>query len=343
MKVKKIIIIVILSLIALAVLIGGIFFVATKAFPDKFTSFNVIAVVNGDKIYESDFNNMVSGLYGSSNDATEAEKQSIYESLINTKLIEQECNARKLSITDKDIDAYLEEVIAANGVASKDDFYQQLETTYGYNKAFVDSLIKSSMEEKKLYDDVIASEVTIDEAVLKKAYDDNPSAYKLVEVSHILISVDDTTTQAVALAKAKALIVRLNAGEDFAALAKANSADTGSSVNGGVLTGYFGADNTTYVAEFVAGAVKLNKGEYTKDPVLSQFGYHIIKADDVKSSYEDVKDNVTEIIYGPIKEKAFIDFVAKLAEDGKIERKMTFDLTKDEADTSSNQTDTTNQ
>ncbi len=317
----------ILSVLFVSVLLGGVLLTGCE------NKGEVIAVVNGDNIYANDFNNMISGLYGTSGDATEAEKQSIYESLINSKLIEQESKARKLSISDKDIDAYLQQVIAANGVASKDDFYKQLKDTYGYNKDFVDSLIKSSMEEKKLYDDVISKDVKIDEAVIKKAYDDNPSKYKMVEVSHILIAVDETQTKEVALAKAKSLIARLNAGEDFAALAKANSADTGSSVNGGVMTGYFGSDNTTYVPEFVAASVKLNKGEFTQAPVLSQFGYHIIKADDVKSSFDDVKDYVTEIVYGPIKEKAFIDFIDKLAKDAKIERKITFDLTKDEVDT----------
>ena len=316
-----------LSVLFISVLLGSIVLTGCENKGD------VIAIVNKDKIYENDYNNMLTGLYGKDNEASEAQKQSIYESLINTKLIEQECKVRKLSITDKDIDEYLKEVIAANGVESKEAFYEQLKTTYGYNKAFVDSLIKSSMEEKKLYDDVIAKDVKVDEAVVQKTYDDNPSKFKMVSVSHILVTVDETVTNEVALAKAKSLIVRLNTGEDFAALAKANSTDTGSSVNGGVLSGFFGADNSTYVEEFVAASVKLNKGEHTKEPVLSQFGYHIIKADDVKSSYEDVKDYVTEVVYGPIKETAFTDFVAKLVKDSKIERMLKFDLTEDQATT----------
>lgn len=316
-----------LSVLFISVLLGGLLLTGCENKGD------VIAIVNKDKIYENDYNNMLTGLYGKDNEASEAQKQSIYESLINTKLIEQECKVRKLSISDKDMEEYLKKVIASNGVKDKDAFYEQLKTTYGYNKSFVDSLIKSSMEEKKLYDDVIAKDVKVDEAVVKKNYDDNASKYKMVSASHILVTVDETVTKEVALAKAKSLIVRLNTGEDFAALAKANSTDTGSSVNGGVLSGFFGADNSTYVPEFVAASIKLNKGEYTKEPILSQFGYHIIKADDVKSSYEDVKDYVTEVVYGPIKEKAFTDFVAKLVKDGKIERKLKFDLTKDQATT----------
>lgn len=317
----------ILSVLFVSILLGGIVLTGCEDKGD------VIAVVNEEKIYKSDFNNMINGLYGANNEATEAQKKSIYESLINTKLIEQEVKARNLSVSDKDIDEYLKEVMAANGLENKEDFYKQLEETYGYDKAFVDSLIKSSLEEQKLYEDVIDKNVKEDEAVIKNAYDENPSKYKMVEVSHILVAIDDTVTKEVALTKAKSLIVRLNTGEDFAALAKANSADTGSSVNGGLLPGFFGADNTTYVEEFVDASVKLNKGEYTREPVLSQFGYHIIKANDVKASFDEVKDYVTEIIYGPIKEKAFTDLVDKLAKDAKIERIMEFDLTKDQEET----------
>ncbi len=298
----------------------------------------VIAVVNGDKIYEKELNSMLKGLYGNSADATEAEKESIFESLITSKLIEQEAKKRKLEISKDDIDKYMQEVIKANGVESKEAFYEQLKTTYGYNKDFVDDLIRSSMEEKALYDDVIAKEVKVDEAVIKKAFDENPSKYKMVEVSHILISLEKSESEAAALTKAKALVARLTTGEDFAAIAKANSDDTGSAVAGGVISGFFGADNTTYVKEFVAASVKLNAGEYTLEPVLSQFGYHIIKADNVKASYDEVKDYVTETIYGPIREEAFVNFIDKLKKDGKIDRKMKFDLEKDEETVDSVQT-----
>lgn len=314
----------ILTVLMIGAILGGIILTGCE------NKGSVIAVVNGDEIYEKELNGMLTGLYGSVSDASEAEKESVFESLITSKLIEQEAKKRKLNITDKEVDEYMQEVIKANGVESKEAFYEQLKTTYGYNKDFVDDLIRSSMEERALYDDIIAKEVKVDEAVIKKAYDDNPSKYKMVQVSHILISLEKSESEAAALSKAKALVARLITGEDFAALAKANSDDTGSAVSGGVIAGFFGADNTTYVQEFVAASIKLEKGQFTKDPVLSQFGYHIIKADDVKSSYEDVKDYVTEIIYGPIREETFVNFIDKLKNDAKVDRKMKFDLEKDE-------------
>lgn len=313
-----------LAFLLAGVLLGGIILTGCE------NKGAVIAVVNGDKIYDKELNNMLTGLYGADAKATEAEKQSIFESLIKSKLMEQECKKRKLDISKDDIEAYLKEVIKANGVESKEAFYEQLKTTYGYNKDFVDDLIKSSMEEKALYNDVIAKEVKVDEAFIKKTYDENPGKFKLVEVRHILLSLEKAKSDAAALAEAKSFIVRLETGEDFASMAKANSDDTGSAVDGGLLSGYFGADNVTYVAEFVAAAVKLNEGEFTKQPVKTEFGYHIIKANGVKSSFEDVKDYVTESIYAPIKEKAFTDFMAKLEKAAKIERKMKFDLEKDQ-------------
>lgn len=309
-----------LTMMFLAVFVGGIILTGCE------NKGNVIAVVNGDKIYEDELNNMLVGLYGSKKDVTDAEKQSIYESLINSKLVEQECIKRKIDISQKEIDKYLQEVIKANGVTSKTEFYKQLKDTYGYTKDFVDNLVKSTMEEKALYDAVIAEKVKEDDSVLKKAYDANPVKFKMVEVSHILVSISQTQTKDAAKTKAKALIARLSTGADFATLAKENSDDTGSAVNGGLLSGYFGADNTTYVADFVAAAVKLKLNEFTREPVLTEFGYHIIKATGVKYTYDEVKDYVKEVVYGPIKEKTYSDFISALAKKSKIERKLKFNV-----------------
>lgn len=285
----------------------------------------VIAVVGGDKIYETEFKNMLTGLYGADAETTAAEEESIYESLISNKLIEQEVKKLDLDVKDKDIEAYIKEIITANGVESKDAFYEELRTTYGYSKSFVDNLIKSSLEEKKLYDYVVKKEIKVDDALVKKTYDENPVKFKQVEVSHILISIDDTTTEAAALSKAKSLIARLATGEDFVSMAKANSDDTGSAANGGLLSGFFGADNKDYVAEFVAASVKLEAGEFTRQPVKSDFGYHIIKANNVKKTFDEVKDYVTESIYAPLREEAFTGYIEKLKKATKIERKMKFD------------------
>jgi len=89
---------------------------------------------------------------------------------------------------------------------------------------------------------------------------------KQVWARHILVKDE---------ALATSLIEKLKKGEDFATLAKENSTDTGSAVNGGDL-GWFGSG--AMVAEFETAAFALEKpGDFTLTPVKSQFGFHIIQ------------------------------------------------------------------
>lgn len=87
-----------------------------------------------------------------------------------------------------------------------------------------------------------------------------------VRARHILVADEQA---------AKDIIARLQAGEDFAELARELSTDTGSAVQGGDL-GWFGKG--MMVPEFETAAYALqNPGDFTTEPVASQFGYHIIQ------------------------------------------------------------------
>jgi len=92
--------------------------------------------------------------------------------------------------------------------------------------------------------------------------------------------------------KAKELRAKIEAGADFAEVAKENSTDPGSKANGGLL-GYF--TKGQMVPEFEAAVVKMHKGEVS-DPVKTAFGWHIIKLEDRRRkpppSFEDVKDTI---------------------------------------------------
>ncbi len=89
--------------------------------------------------------------------------------------------------------------------------------------------------------------------------------------SHILVETED---------EAKAIIAQLKKGAKFEELAK-KSKDPGSAQSGGDLDW-----NTsgTFVKEFSDAMVKLEKGQYTETPVQSQFGWHVIRLDDVREA-----------------------------------------------------------
>ncbi len=105
-----------------------------------------------------------------------------------------------------------------------------------------------------------------------------------VSARHILVATED---------EAKAIIVDLGKGADFATLAKQKSTDPAKDTGGDL--GFFTRDSM--VPEFADAAFKLGKGEYTKTPVHTQFGWHIIKVEDRRTaappSFEDSKDELT--------------------------------------------------
>ena len=90
------------------------------------------------------------------------------------------------------------------------------------------------------------------------------------KVRHILVDKEDD---------AKAIIADLNKGADFAKLAKEKSKDPGSKDNGGDLDW---GPAARYVKPFADAVTGLQKGQTTATPVKTDFGYHVIRLDDVR-------------------------------------------------------------
>ncbi|MBL8239027.1 MAG: peptidyl-prolyl cis-trans isomerase [Bryobacterales bacterium] len=149
-----------------------------------------------------------------------------------------------------------------------------------------------------LFRDLQAS-VKVDDAAVQKYYDEHKGEYEEVKARHILVRFKDSRvplregqkelSDAEALAKSQELKKKLDAGGDFAALAKSDSDDTGTGAQGGDL-GTFGRGQM--VPEFDAAAFKQDVGK-VGDPVRSAFGYHLIKVEERKSkTMADMKDQI---------------------------------------------------
>ena len=132
----------------------------------------------------------------------------------------------------------------------------------------------------------------------------NNNIFGQVKASHILISLDvedsasdEEKAEADKKAKEEAEkeIKELNDGKKFATLAKKYSKDTASATNGGDL-GYFDLDDM--VEEFSNAVKELKVDEYTKEPVKSQFGYHIIlkTGEKDKPKLKEVKDDIKDTL-----------------------------------------------
>lgn len=116
------------------------------------------------------------------------------------------------------------------------------------------------------------------------------SGEKEYRASHILVETE---------AEAKAIIAQLDKGAKFGELAK-QSKDSGSAQSGGDLD--WNAPGT-FVKEFSDAMVKLEKGKYTEAPVKTQFGYHVIRLDDVREAQPPALDQVRPQIQQELERK----------------------------------------
>jgi peptidyl-prolyl cis-trans isomerase C len=128
----------------------------------------------------------------------------------------------------------------------------------------------------------------VTDADIKAEYDKfaKENGGKEYRARHILVEKED---------EAKALIEQIKKGAKFEDLAKKASKDPGSGANGGDLDW---AAAGSYVPEFSDAMVKLSKGQMTDAPVKSQFGFHIIRVDDVREAQlpklEEVKPQIAQ-------------------------------------------------
>ena len=128
----------------------------------------------------------------------------------------------------------------------------------------------------------------VTDAEIKAEYDKFAAANagKEYRARHILVEKED---------EAKKIIADLKKGAKFEELAKKLSKDPGSGANGGDLD-WAGA--SSYVPEFSEAMVKLGKGQTTETPVKSQFGWHVIRVDDVREAQlpklEEVKPQIAQ-------------------------------------------------
>jgi peptidyl-prolyl cis-trans isomerase C len=210
--------------------------------------------------------------------------------------------------------SYLSDMIllaqAAEQKRVQDDNEFKQRAAFARNKVLMESLLQG--EGKRAVNDQALHKV-YDEAIKQMGDEEE------VRARHILFRVANPTDEKAskeAEAKIKAVIERLNKGEDFATLAKELTEDPAGKQDGGDL-GYFTKDQM--VPEFSAVAFKLDKGKYS-EPVKTQFGWHVLKVEDKRKRQPPEFDKVKDQLESYVVRKAQVDLVTKLRSDAKIER-----------------------
>jgi parvulin-like peptidyl-prolyl isomerase len=248
-----------------------------------------IAVVNGTEISKQDLDELVAQAkkgYERGNQqfpkAGTPEYQSIQTQYVAylVELAEFRQAAADLGVTvsKKDVDKAENEIIKSRFDGKRSEYEKALKQQGFTAEQYREKALEVSALSKKIFDEV-TKDVKVTDADVFQYYTANQSQYGTPEsrdVRHILIAEKGTDGQvdfAASKAKADQIYSELKGGADFAALAKANSADPGSKDTGGQLT----ISRGQTVPEFDKVSFDLKKGELSK-PVKTQYGYHVIEA-----------------------------------------------------------------
>ena len=206
----------------------------------------------------------------------------------------------KVYETDNDLKTKIDSQVTALKNQFGSDFEDAISYYYGVsNEKQLKDYIEISFKRQMAIDDYALSLIT--DKQIETYYKDK--AIGDIKASHILIQPDvdssasDEEKQKAendALNTAKEIIKKLDNGEKFEDLAKEYSKDSSASDGGNL--GYFNRGDM--VSEFEEAAVELKVGEYTKTPVKTQYGYHIILKTDQKEkpALDEIKDEIKDTL-----------------------------------------------
>ena len=182
------------------------------------------------------------------------------------------------------------------GLDASDDFKAQIE------------LARQTILIRELFADYQKKNPVTD-AEIQAEYDKFVAANggKEFKARHVLVENED---------QAKKIIADLKKGAKFEEIAKKQSKDPGSGANGGDLDW---ATAASYVPEFAEAMVKLKKGETSQAPVKSQFGWHVIRVDDIREAQLPKLDEVRPQIAQQLQQQKLAQFQDGLRKSAKVE------------------------
>ena len=168
------------------------------------------------------------------------------------------------------------------------------------------------LDQRALHGELVEKEVAgkITDEEIRARYDKEIAAQKPVNevhARHILVKTKE---------EADAIIKKLEGGEDFQKLANENTTDPSGKTSGGDL-GFFGPGQM--VPEFETAALALEIGAYSKEPVQTQFGWHIIKVEDKRTQQPPAFDTVKEQVRSLVIREKYIELVKQVRTAGKVE------------------------
>lgn len=232
---------------------------------------STVAIIDGTEITETDFVDTLKQRYGNAT----------LEEMIQRYILSEA--AENVDISEEEIEEEVNKFRSNFGIEDDEELLELLRAQFKIEAESMDAFIQEYIVPPLVLQKLSSTDVEISEEQKQAYYEENKEQFaEQVEASHILVE-DEATAQEV--------LDKLEAGEDFAELAKEYSID-GSGASGGEL-GFFGKGRMVPPFEEAAFSMEIDE---ISDPVQSDFGYHIIKVTGHKESYEDYAVEIEEIL-----------------------------------------------
>jgi len=262
--------------VVVLILIGwGLDYFATSAGLAKLKhGDDTVATVDGESISTEDIYNKANKIYGLNLMMSEIDKIILKDMYELTEKEEEEI---------KEEAQYYIDYYTAMGYTEQ-EFYEG--NGFANYEEFLDDIRANKKTTKYIYDYL---ETKLEEGAVQKYYDENKASLETYDSEHILVKTSDTVTEEQALALANEIIGKLNEGKTFDELVT----EYGDRIVHEEL-GYQGKASgleQAYVDELVA----LEDGTYSKTPVKTSYGYHVVHKI-ATSTFEDLRGTIIETL-----------------------------------------------
>lgn len=269
----------------------------------------IIATVDGEPITRRELER-----YARERDAEHAPEARVLDALITDKLLEKEIATAGIAARDDDIDRYVGEIKARNGM--DDARFAKALDDQGLTMATYRARVKAEIEKSQLVNREIRARVNVSSQEIEryyKAHLDDYTTSERVRVRDIFFAVDrDADDASIERTKAKAQEVRQLAldGRDFGALAKQFSEGPGAE-KGGEL-GTFARGEMEPALEDVAFSLKKKE---ISEPVQTTTGFHLLRVDEAVEAghkpLDEVRNEIRDALYNEALESRFQEWLSK--------------------------------
>jgi foldase protein PrsA len=256
----------------------------------------VVASVNGETITKDE-------LY---DEMVKQGGQQTLDSIIMNRIIDMEAKKHNIEISEEDVEKEIDKAAEQYGGR---EIFEQMMAMYGYKIEDMKDDMRLNLKVKAL----VGPSISILEEEMKEYFEANKEDFNIeeqVKARHILTETEE---------KAIEVKEKLDAGGDFAEIAKEYSIDDGTKEKGGDL-GFVKRGKT--VKEFEEAVFSMDIGTIS-DPVKTTYGYHIIKVEEKQeaqeASYENSKDQVRDILVDDRLPDEFGPWYQKKTEEYKVE------------------------